>query len=65
MKMIYRPRMENGVAVTTVGVEHLQPFKVGAPDAFLPWNQKKLEAERAAEREAAERKDAGQAATGQ
>ena len=57
-KMIYRPRFENGVAAATGGIEHVQPFRVGAPDAFLPWNQRKLEAERAAQREEAAKDEA-------
>ena len=52
MRMIFRPRFKAGVAVPTAGFEHVQPFRVGAPDALLPWNQKKLEAKRAAEKAA-------------
>ena len=55
--MIYRPRFEQGVPVATGGIEHVQPFKVGPPDALFPWNQKKLEAKRAAERAAAAQQD--------
>ncbi len=53
-RMVFRPRIENGVAVATAHQEHVQPFRVGAPDALFPWNQKRHEEKRAEEQRAAE-----------
>ncbi|MBS03137.1 MAG: hypothetical protein CMQ24_10575 [Gammaproteobacteria bacterium] len=52
-RMLFRPRVVDGVPVATAEQEHVQPFWVGAPDALFPWNQKRLEEKRAREEAAA------------
>lgn len=50
---LFRPRFVDGVAVATPNQIHVQPFRDGAPDALFPWNQERLEEQRAREEAAA------------